>query len=95
MTLFAASLFALAALLSLWVIAASWARYGRDALALRARLKACPETIVLTWKIIERAPVIALSALRTNPPARSCHRRSVRPGLAWPGADHRLLERAA
>jgi hypothetical protein len=94
MTVFAVSLFALAALLSVWVIAASWRRYGQDALALRSRLKNCPETILLTWKVIERAPMTPVGILRRGPAARPS-RRPLRPGLAWPGADRRLFDLAA
>lgn len=94
MTVFAASLFALAALLSVWVIAASWRRYGQDALALRSALKACPETILLTWKAIERAPLKPVGVLRRGPAARAS-RRPHRPGLVWPDADRRLFDLAA
>lgn len=95
MTAFAASLFALAALVSAWIIAATWARYGRDALALRARLEACPRTTVVVWKMIERVPVPSLATLRTDRKVRPVRLPSRRPGLEWPGAALQPLELAA
>lgn len=92
MTVFAALLFAFAALVSARIIVASWMRYGRDALALRAKLDACPETMALTWRMIERVPVPALSALRKDRTARAAR---FRPGLEWPGAVRRATELAA
>lgn len=94
MTAFGASLFALAALASAWVIAASWLGYGREALALRARLDACPETMMLTWRMIERVPLPALTTLRTDRNANSHRCRQRRPGLEWPAPD-RQFELAA
>ena len=94
MTAFAALLFAFGALASAWVVAASWMRHGRAAFALRARLDTCPETTVLTWRIIERAPVPAL-ALRTDRKARPARLRKQRPGLDWPGAVRQPLDLAA
>lgn len=84
MTGFAASLFALAALASAWVIAVSWKQYGRDALALRARLEACPRTMTLTWKMIERVPLPAVAVLRMDRKARRAHLQRRNPGLEWP-----------
>lgn len=95
MTVFAALLFAFAALMSARIIAASWMRYGRDALALRARLEACPEAMVLTWRMMERVPVQALPALRTDRKVRSARLQPQNPGLEWPDAARRPLELAA
>lgn len=95
MTAFAASLFALGALVSAWVMAASWRRYGRDALALRARLEACPETMTLTWRMTERVPVSTLPALRTDRKVRCVRLQPRRPGREWPGAARQQLELAA
>ncbi|GFM27676.1 uncharacterized protein PY1_contig-02-39 [Novosphingobium sp. PY1] len=88
MTAFAASLFTLGAIVSLWVIAASWMRHGRKALALRAQLQACPGTLTVTWKMIERVPVPALAALRTDRKGRPAHRQAQRSALVWPGLEH-------
>lgn len=95
MTVFAALLFAFAALVSARIIVASWLRHGRDALALRARLDACPEAMVLTWRMIERVPVPALPALRTDRKERAARLRPQEAGLVWPGAARRPLELAA
>ncbi|MEE4453518.1 hypothetical protein [Novosphingobium resinovorum] len=80
MTAFAACIFALAALASALTIAATLRRHGADALALRARLAECPETLVLTWKVMERVPLPTLAALRKRPARRIPAR------LEWPGA---------
>lgn len=95
MTAFAAALFALGALMSVWVIVASWQRHGRDALALRARLAACPDALVLTWKMIERIPVPVLAPFRPDRQARPGRLQAQRPGLEWPGAGFRTPELAA
>lgn len=95
MTAFAALLFAFGALASAWVIAASWMRHGRAAFALRARLDTCPETTVLTWRMIGRVPVPALDALRTDRKVRPARLRMQRPGLDWPGAVRQPLDLAA
>jgi|7_EtaG_2_1085326.scaffolds.fasta_scaffold113874_2 hypothetical protein len=88
MTAFAASLFALGAMVSLWVIFASWMRHGRKAFSLRSELQACPATLTVTWKMIERVPVPTLAALRTDRKVRSPRRQSQRPALVWPGLEH-------
>ena len=95
MTAFAALLFALGAMMSVWIMGASWKRYGRDALAMRAKLAACPETFMLSWKVIERVQVPALAALRPDRQARAGRPLPQRPGLEWPGMGSRTLERAA
>lgn len=94
MTAFAASLFAFGAMMSVWVITTSWQRYGHDALALKAKLAACPDTLVLTWKMVERVPVPALGALRPDR-ARQGRLLPQRPVLEWPGSGFRTLELAA
>src|SRR3546814_20903136 len=73
MTAFAASLFALGAMMSVWVMGTSWKRYGRDALAVRGKLAACPETFMLRWKLIERVTVPALAAPRRSDERRVGH----------------------
>lgn len=85
MTALAACLFALATFASVLAIAASWRRHGRDALALRAQLQACPETLVICWKAVERVPVPALASLRTVRGARPVRQGVRAPGLDWPG----------
>jgi hypothetical protein len=84
MTAFAACLFALAALVSLGTIAASFRRYGAGAAMLRVQLANCPEAVMLTWKVIERVPVPALAALRKRPERRIPAR------LEWPGCGVEL-----
>lgn len=83
MTAFAACLFALAAFASLWIVAVSWHRYGPRALTLRPQLEACPETLVICWKIVERVP--ALASVRKGRVARPGRQRVRQPGLDWPG----------
>ena len=95
MTVFAALLFTFAALGSTWVMVASWMRHGRRALALHAKLKACPETVILTWKMVERVPVQALSPLRADRKVRPARYQQLRPALEWPGAARPPLGRAA
>lgn len=95
MTAFAASLFALGAMMSVWVMGTSWKRYGRDALAVRGKLAACPETFMLRWKLIERVQVPALAALRPDRQTHAARLLEQRPGLEWPGMGPRTLERAA
>lgn len=84
MTAFAACLFALAALASTWAIGAALRHYGTRALALRTELAACPQSLVVTWKMIERVPVPALAALRKRPARRAPAR------LEWPGSSLEL-----
>ena len=95
MTALAASLFALGAMMSVWVIVASWQRYGHQALGLKDRLAACPDTIVLNWKMIEQVPVPVLAGLRPDRRMRPGRLAAQRPGLEWPGAGCRMLECAA
>ncbi|MCT2400593.1 hypothetical protein [Novosphingobium mangrovi (ex Huang et al. 2023)] len=85
MTVFAACLFTLAALASVWIIAASWRRYSAGALALRAQLKACPEYTEIHWRVIERSPLPTLASLRKDRAARRARRSVQAPGLEWPG----------
>lgn len=80
MIAFAACLFGLAALASTLTIIATMRRYGAEALSLRSQLAACPGTMTLTWKVIERVPVPALATLRKRPIRRAPAR------LEWPGA---------
>lgn len=86
MTAFAACLFAFAALTSVWIMAATWRRYGSGALALRAQLAACPESIVIFWKSTERRQQPALAPLRKGRAERPARRNLQAPGLEWPGA---------
>ena len=86
MTALAACLFALAALASVWTIAAAWRRYGPGALALRAQLEACPESIVILWKCTERRQQPALALLRKGRAERPARQTAQAPGLEWPGA---------
>lgn len=79
MTAFAACLFTLATVASAWTILAAIRRHGPDALTLRAQLAACPGTMLLTWKVIERVPVPMLADLRKRPIRRMPAR------LEWPG----------
>lgn len=95
MTAFAASLFAFGAMMSVWIIAESWKRYGPGALALKAGLAACPETMTITWTAIERVQVPRLAPLRPDRQARAARALPQRPALEWPGAGCRPLERAA
>lgn len=81
MTAFAACLFGLAALASVLTIVATMRRHGGEALELRSQLAACPGTMVLSWKVIERVPVPALATLRKRPTRRVPAR------LEWPGAS--------
>lgn len=83
MTAFAACLFALTVFASIWIIAASWRCYGPRALALRAQLEACPETLTIRGKIIERAP--APLSFRTARAVRPDLQKLSQPGLDWPG----------
>ncbi|SFG33523.1 hypothetical protein SAMN05518801_11759 [Novosphingobium sp. CF614] len=77
MTAFAACLFALAALASIWTMMASWRSYGRQALGLRARLAASPGAMELRWEMVERVPLPALAALRKDRAARPVRDRQV------------------
>ena len=86
MTALAACLFALAALASVWTLAMTWRRYGAGALALRAELKACPESIAIVWKCTQRQPQPALPALRKGRLERPARRTVQATGLEWPGA---------
>lgn len=94
MTVFASSLFILALVASVFVIALTLHAHGRQALSLRAHLRACPGTMTVCWKVIERVPLTDLGALRTDravPRVRAA-REPLRaaPRLEWP-----QLERAA
>jgi len=86
MTAFAACLFALAGLASAWTMLATVRRFGAAAAMLRTQLAACPDTMTVEWKMIERVAVPALGALRKRPARRA----AMQPGLDWP-----QLERAA
>lgn len=85
MTAFAACLFAFAALTSAGIIAASWKRYGKRALSLRADLKACPEEMVIHWKSIERRPCPGPFAIRMDRAVRPVRQNAPAHGLEWPG----------
>ncbi|TCM21593.1 hypothetical protein EDF56_101260 [Novosphingobium sp. PhB165] len=87
MTAFAACLFALAAAASLHAMLATLRRYGHEALSLRARLAACPETLAINWAMVERVPVPALSALRRDRAVRPRSWTTQRPGLEWPSGE--------
>ena len=84
MTAFAACLFALAAVASLWIIGATWSRYGAQALALRGQWVACPQTLVICWRGVERAPVPAPAAFKTSRCLVSESRRRPAARLEWP-----------
>ncbi|WP_395394315.1 hypothetical protein WBP07_03585 [Novosphingobium sp. BL-8A] len=84
MTAFAACLFAVTALASALAIMATLRRYGHDALALPARLAACPETLTIHWAMVERVTVPALGALRRDRVTRRRLSAEQRPGLDWP-----------
>lgn len=79
MTVFAACLFALAAMASAFSILMTIRRYGPQALTLRGQLAACPGTMVVTWKAIERVQLPTLGTLRKRPVRRAAAR------LEWPG----------
>ncbi|GAB7553097.1 hypothetical protein NRB_26030 [Novosphingobium sp. 11B] len=79
MTAFAACLFAFAAMASAFSILVTISRYAPQALTFREQLAACPGTIVVTWKVIERVELPALGALRKRPIRRTAAR------LEWPG----------
>lgn len=85
MSAFAACLFALTALVSTLAIVTTLRRYGKEALALSARLAACPDTLTIEWAMVERVSVPALGTLRRD---RVTRRRVTgldqRPGLDWP-----------
>ncbi len=91
MTAFAACLFAVAALVSAQVIAASWRRHLGTARALPAQLRACDESLTIVWKTAERVPLPALAMLRKDRPARPRRHpqwnAAERPGLEWPGLE--------
>ncbi|MFC6433574.1 hypothetical protein ACFSLT_00015 [Novosphingobium resinovorum] len=71
MTVFAACLFALAAMASAFSILMTIRRYGPNALTFREQLAACPGTLVVTWKVIERVQLPALASLRKGPARRT------------------------
>lgn len=79
MTAFAACLFALAAMASVFSILMTVRRYGPQAMSFRQQLAACPGTMVVTWKVIERVQLPALGTLRKRPVRRAPAR------LEWPG----------
>ncbi|QVM85919.1 hypothetical protein [Novosphingobium decolorationis] len=54
MTAFAASLFALAGLVSLWVIGKTLLEYAAAARGLTRQLQACSTTLTVSWSVIER-----------------------------------------
>lgn len=83
MTVFAACLFALAVFASVWIVAISWHRYGPRAVALRAQLEACPERLMICWKVVERVPPLA--SIRKGRVAHPGRQRARQPGLDWPG----------
>lgn len=87
MTAFAACLFALTALASALAIRATLRRYGHEALAIRARLSACPETLTINWAMVERVSVPTLSALRRDRVMRRRLQTVQRPGLEWPTGE--------
>ncbi len=97
MTVFAACLFAMAALVAAQIIASSWLRHAGAARMLSKQLRACTDSMTLDWKAAERVPMPALSMLRKDRLLRS--RRHLqwnvtqgntawnvaeRPGLEWP-----------
>lgn len=84
MTAFAACLFGLAAFASAWVIVASLHRHGPLALTLRAQRDSCPDTLVICWKVVERASVPLLAPLRTARTGRAPRPSLRAPGLEWP-----------
>lgn len=84
MTAFATCLFAVAAFVSTWAILTALRRHGPDALTLRTQLGACPGTLVVTWKVVERVPVPALAVFRKRPARRAPAR------LEWPGSSLEL-----
>jgi hypothetical protein len=83
MTAFAACLFALAALASVWSVLATVRRFGPGVAALRAQLEACPGTLTVEWTMVERVAVPALAVLRKRP----ARRMPDRAGLEWPGLE--------
>lgn len=91
MTAFATCLFAIAAFASAWTILASWRRFAPAARMLRAQIAACPETLVLHWRSIERVETQPLSPIRM----RRARRAPYAPGLEWPQAARQPLARAA
>lgn len=81
MTAFAACLFALAALASAWTLLRTVRRFGPGAATLRAQLEACPRTMTLEWKSVERLPAlpqVSLADFRKRPARRMAS------GLEWP-----------
>ncbi|WP_404481971.1 hypothetical protein [Novosphingobium sp. BL-52-GroH] len=83
MTAFAACLFTLAALASAWTVLATARRFAPSAMALRAQLAACPGTLTIEWKMVERVTIPALATLRKRPERRMPERA----GLEWPGLE--------
>lgn len=83
MTAFAACLFAIAALASVWSVLATVRRFGPGVASLRAQLETCPGTLMIEWTMVERVAVPALAALRKRP----VRRMPDRPGLEWPGLE--------
>ncbi|MGF7152361.1 hypothetical protein [Novosphingobium gossypii] len=78
-SLLAPWLFCTAALASGVVIVSTMRRYAPGARMLRAQLRNCPDTLTVTWKIVERVHLPALGSLRKRP----VRRMPVR--LEWPG----------
>lgn len=86
MTVFASTLFALAALVALVTIIRGWAATGREAWALRRQLARCPGAMKVEWAIVEQigaAPLAPLRAASARRPAEG-RRRTDRPMLVWP-----------
>jgi hypothetical protein len=85
MTALAACLFVLAAIASGWIMAASARRYGPGALSLRTQLEACPGTLVIWWRSVERRPQPVRSIV-------SGRRVQLVPApvLEWPGSSAAL-----
>lgn len=85
MIAFAASLltpwlFVVATLASGAIMVATVRSYGSGAILLRAQLRNCPDTLTVTWKIVERVNLPVLGALRKRPARRTPAR------LEWPSA---------
>lgn len=87
MTAFAACVFALTALVSALSITATLRRYGHQALTLRARLAACPDTLTINWAMVERVSFPTLSTLRRDRVMRRRLQTAQRPGLEWPTGE--------
>ena len=80
MTVLAATLFALATLVSGWAIGVTLHRYGPAARTLRAQRASYSDTSVLSWRQVERvSPAFAGSIRRPMRLARPAQR------LEWPG----------